>query len=290
MANARNKSVDKTYLSIDTAEDRGFIHRDYIAHCLRWSHVVKRLTQQKAYTTARILDVGCGRELPLAKMLYSSRLIPERYFGVDVGPITDAAAGVFHSGAFPIDIWEDTDILKLTLDDLGGKRVNWVTCFEVLEHVEPRHMLKMLRHIRGLLAPGGTAFFSTPCWDVVSCAANHVNEMKYGALGAIFEAQGWKVRNVYGTFASIRDYEHKLSPLEHGLFNQLRDYYDVNVLACIFAPLYPANSRNALWEVTPIELFDPVKFPAIDGVPEPWGSSALWKEMATPYVDLEKPV
>ena len=43
MANARGKKVDTTYLSIDNAEERGFLHRDYIAHCLRWSHVVKYL-------------------------------------------------------------------------------------------------------------------------------------------------------------------------------------------------------------------------------------------------------
>ena len=41
MANARGKSIDNTHLSIDQAEERGFIHRDYIAHCLRWTHVAK---------------------------------------------------------------------------------------------------------------------------------------------------------------------------------------------------------------------------------------------------------
>ena len=39
MANARGKEIDNTHLSIDQAEARGFIHRDYIAHCLRWTHV-----------------------------------------------------------------------------------------------------------------------------------------------------------------------------------------------------------------------------------------------------------
>ena len=89
MANATGKTVDKTFLSIDNAEDRGFIHRDYIAHCLRWTHVIKRLYERKTYQTARILDIGCGRELPFAKTLYSSKLAPAMYFGVDVGPILD---------------------------------------------------------------------------------------------------------------------------------------------------------------------------------------------------------
>ena len=46
MANARGKEIDNTHLSIDQAEERGFIHRDYIAHCLRWTHVAKYLHLQ----------------------------------------------------------------------------------------------------------------------------------------------------------------------------------------------------------------------------------------------------
>src|SRR5574343_1447146 len=99
--NTRGKHIDTTYLSIDNAEERGFLHRDYIAHCLRWSHVCKQLTKSKKYTTARILDIGCGRELPMAKMLYSSRFTPEKYFGVDYGPIPDESLSMFHTGKFP---------------------------------------------------------------------------------------------------------------------------------------------------------------------------------------------
>ena len=40
MANARGKEIDNTHLSIDQAEARGFIHRDYIAHCLRHLSVI----------------------------------------------------------------------------------------------------------------------------------------------------------------------------------------------------------------------------------------------------------
>ena len=43
------RSIDKTHLSIDQAEERGFIHRDYLAHCFRWSHVVKHLGKKKLY-------------------------------------------------------------------------------------------------------------------------------------------------------------------------------------------------------------------------------------------------
>ena len=52
MANIRGKAMDNTHLSIDQAEKRGFIHRDYIAHCLRWSHVAKFMGEKSRYKTA----------------------------------------------------------------------------------------------------------------------------------------------------------------------------------------------------------------------------------------------
>ena len=57
MAN-KNRPIDKTHLSINSAESRGFLHRDYIAHCLRWTHVAKFLAQQQRDKSARILDIG----------------------------------------------------------------------------------------------------------------------------------------------------------------------------------------------------------------------------------------
>ena len=284
MANKRGKTVDKTFLSLDQAEDRGFIHRDYIAHCLRWTHVLKRMYERKTYQSARILDVGCGRELPLAKMLYSSKLIPTLYAGVDVGPIEDSEFQKLKGEmAVRTKVFENTNFLDLTIEDLGGTPANMIVSFEVLEHVEPKMMLDMLEHMKVLTSEDARFFISTPCWNRVDCADNHVNEMLYEALGAAFERHGFVIENVYGTFASIRDYEHKLSPAEHDLFTQLRQYYDSNFLSCIFAPLYPAESRNAPWELRkerPNEKLRETMFEHIEMVQQPWSSSALWQDMA----------
>lgn len=286
MANIRGQHIDKTFLSIDTAEERGFIHRDYIAHCMRYSHVMKRLAERKSYATARLLDIGCGRELPLAKTLYSSRFIPEAYFGVDVGPITDEAMQVFEAKKFPLQVWEKTDILSITMEDLGEQPANHATMFEVAEHVEPKHLIQMLVHIKSLLTPSGTFFCSTPCWNLTDCADNHVNEMTYEAFGAMLEQCGWAIEKVYGTFASIRDYQHLLDAdpgrghVVRQIFDQLREYYDTNFLSCIFAPIFPAQSRNCLWECTPMKPeWYANKFPVMRDCKQPWGSSAKWLEM-----------
>ena len=83
MANVRGKEIDNTHLSIEQAEARGFIHRDYIAHCLRWTHVAKYLHLQARYKSARIIDIGCGKDMPLVRMLYTSRLAPSKYLGIE---------------------------------------------------------------------------------------------------------------------------------------------------------------------------------------------------------------
>jgi SAM-dependent methyltransferase len=273
--NERGKSVDTTFLSLDNAEERGFIHRDYIAHCMRWSHVIKILTKGKAYEGATIVDVGCGRETPMGKTLYSSRLIPARYIGIDYGPIPQETRDVFHSGKFPVEFYERTDFVKW-VDNQPMEFADFVTSFEVLEHVEPKHMLEMLDGIRTILKPNGMAFISTPCWDVVSCAANHVNEMRYEALGAVIEESGFEIVDVFGTFASIREYEPYLAPGHREAFEDLRAYYDVNFLSCVFAPFYPQYSRNCLWQ---LKKGKSNKFKPLSELDFQWGSSEKWKEM-----------
>ena len=282
MPNARGKSIDKTFLSVDNAEDRGFIHRDYLAHCLRWTHVCKYLAQHQRYKEAKILDVGCGRELPLAKTLYSSRYIPKEYVGVDYGPINDdAIATLSKTDKFPGTYVPGTDI---TTVDLQPKQFNLITCFEVFEHVEPEHGVRMLRSLLFMLSDDGRLMLSTPCYNERTGAAdNHVNETTYEALGSILETVGFRVEANYGTFASIRDYEQDV--LEDRLgpaFDKLREYYDTNYLATIFAPLYPHRSRNVLWVLRKATSFnEPRNFKVLEQIQQPWSQSPNQNDFLT---------
>ena len=246
MANARGKTMDNTHLSIDQAETRGFIHRDYIAHCLRWSHVAKFMGEKSRYKTADLLDIGCGKDLPLLRLLYSSKLIPDTgsYTGIDINKLE----APFNLGRYPHELVGQTDVCEW---NDNGSTFAVITCFEVLEHVEPEHSFRILQRIASLLEDDGRAFFSTPCYDAsVGAAGNHVNEMSFDGLHALIDAAGLEVVQVNGTFASIRDYQGQLEKDGHGpLFNRLRGYYDTNYLATIFAPLYPHLSRNAIWRV-----------------------------------------
>lgn len=279
MANARNKAIDNTHLSIDQAETRGFIHRDYIAHCLRWSHVAKYLNEQQRYKTHHVLDVGCGRDQPLPRLMYTSRLIPQTgsYTGVDYNKLTPHE--MFHTGKFPA-----TFIGGVAFPDviLPRELYDTITCFEVMEHVEPAHALLMLEGIHKRLTHCGTAFISTPCYDEkTGAAANHVNEMSYTAFGAMLERAGFRIVNVWGTFASQKDYKPFLTGSQRELFGALSNYYDSNYLATIFAPLFPEHSRNCLWRVQHADLDRTYKFLRTNDLQlEHHSSSALWPAFA----------
>jgi len=248
MANARGKSIDNTHLSIDQAEERGFIHRDYIAHCLRWTHVAKWMGNPKHRKDCKLLDIGCGKDVPLAKMLMTSRMASDGldYTGIDYNKLEMPKA--FENTKF-----KPTLIGNVAFPDckLPHDKFDVITSFEVLEHVEPLHAYNMLEGIRDRLAPEGTAFLSTPVYDShVGAADNHVNEMTYEVMQLMLQKVGLEVDAHYGTFASIKDYKEMIAKDDlDSMFSRLRDYYDSNYLATIFAPLYPQYARNVLWRV-----------------------------------------
>ena len=275
-----NRTIDKTHLSADTAEQRQIIHRDLISHCLRWSHVAKFLHQGQKYKDSHILDVGCGREQPMAKMLYSNRLIPSNgsYTGVDYNKLTLEPILEPASKKFPITL-----IGEAIFPDVKLPRENYdiITCFEVVEHVLPLGSYKLLEGIYKNLAEDGTAFISTPNYDPkTGAAANHISEQLYTTTEWMLKNIGFEIDAAFGTFASIRDYKDLVETDGFGeLFTRLREYYDTNYLATIFAPLYPAQARNCLWRVKKAksgQLFD---LPKLQDLPQPLSSSDQWQPL-----------
>ena len=299
MANARGKAIDSTHLSIDLAEKRYIRHRDYYGHMFRWAHVAKFMITGHTYKTARILDVGCGVDLPIAKTLYTNRMTPLDYVGVDYNRPEKFDMNFFKNASnFPLNVYGDVDgakDIKLVFDEettadpthyVVGDEVHElptiVTSFEVLEHIEPEHCRRMLLKIGDLMnySKGSVAFLSTPCYDAhVGAADNHVSEITYEAFGALLEDLGFNILHHYGVFASQKDYKDKLTPAERGIFDKLNAYYDSNTVSNIFAPLYPQHSRNCLWHVEMAKPGYTRKFPPLKDVPGPWTSSDSWKDL-----------
>ena len=240
--NVKQTKYNTTQLHIDKAEDRGIVHRDYLAHCLRWTHIVK-------YTKVgqRVLDAGCGLNTPLAWTMYTNKFRPGLYVGLDFRSDFDSKPGTF---PFPVeliggfDVTSNEDWDKFALKHL--KSFDIISCLEVLEHMPKEAGIKLLQNLA--IQPGRpTIFLSTPCFNG-GAAANHIYEWRY--LELYEELQKYfQVEAHYGTFGSQADYVPLMTPEEARVFIRLKDYYDSNVLAVIFAPLYPAGSRNCIWRL-----------------------------------------
>ena len=251
MTRDKEHQIDQTFLSLAQATKRGFLHRDYVAHCLRWTHVLKVLNVSRP---ARILELGCGVEAPLAKTLYSSRHTMHQYLGVDYGPIESE---VEFKGKFQPQWLPNKDISRLTVDEvdkaLGGK-ADVVISFEVAEHMQPDRWIRALKRAMDASESDAVFLFSTPCFDErVGAAANHINEWRYETLLYTFEAMGLLLVDNWGTFASQRDYKENIRD-EFGdggvaMFETFAAYFDTNMLSCVMAPLFPTESRNVLWQL-----------------------------------------
>ena len=295
-----NRVLDKTFLSANNADERVIRHRDLISHAFRWANVARHLAKNGKYQTAVVLDVGCGKEMPLARMLYSNRLLPLKYVGVDANrfDVPDMLKGK----KMPITIWAETDFCALEPEDVGFKildksdpegpkyddylQPNVVTCFEVLEHVTPEHARRMLQHMLTLTSPNCDFFISTPCWDGHNAAENHINEMRVDALGALFEDLGFEVTGLWGTFASQRDYKPVMELRYPGIsqvYEKLSEYYDSTIISVMFAPLFPMESRNCLWHLTK-KTGDAAAqdrlFAALDQLQGPWSQHPAWVDLA----------
>lgn len=263
MANKRGKVRDTSFLSLDNARERGFLHRDYLAHCMRWAHVVKFLLQGQRFKECKLLDVGCGKELPLIRTMYSSRIHPKLaddsgaiYVGVDVGNIeyeNQAMTAACSMLILPNTQFGDDSYVEKFGAIPGitdGGFFNVITSFEVMEHVEPSETLRMLQDMEYWLHEDGTAFISTPCFDInMGAADNHVSEYSYDAFAVMIRMAGFDVEQVYGTFASQRHYLPHLNDWQTSMFEALSEYYDSNTLSIIMAPLVPQYSRNCLWRL-----------------------------------------
>lgn len=310
MANVRGKSIDNTHLSIDTAENRILIHRDYVSHCIRWSHVCKFLLQKHQYKQARVLDIGCGVDIPMARMMLSNRIAPLEYVGVDYNHSRKFKLEMFENTRFqPVvfgsvdfadesHVWFDEAKDGQTCVNIKGDNAedyyaipNVVTCFEVVEHIEPEHVVRLLKRVKYMLDKatewsGFTPvfFMSTPNWNVTDTADNHVNEMKNEALGWLLEELGFSIVDQFGTFASKRDYAHLLANRYgqdvHRVFTRLNDYFDSNLASILFAPLFPREARNCFWQLSVAKPGYERKYTDISTVPTPWTSSENWKDLA----------
>lgn len=245
MARREKNRDDREY---DTTQLREAGHgrslaRDYSAHFFRWSFARRFITPKD-----NVLEIGCGEDRPLSKILTggaSARV--NTYVGVDLNKLKPSnSQRLTFLGEFNF-VERQKELMKL---QPGGFDV--VVHLEVIEHMRVDLGAKMLKACFNSLRPGGAMLMSTPVYDGVRHAANHIHEYTVPELQKAVEKAGFKVERRYGTFMDIKHIgKVETDRVDMAAVKQvakaLGEYFDNDAISNIFGPLYPDHARNNLW-------------------------------------------
>jgi SAM-dependent methyltransferase len=234
------------------------LHRDYSAHFFRWSFARRFIKK-----TDHVLEVGCGEERPLWRMLFHGTMPrAASYTGVDLTPLTKGV-GLGHQLSDIIGGFDFTAQYKKLIPrrpEVNKQHGYDVAVnLEVIEHMGVPQGAKLLRGLFYHLRPGGVLLLSTPVYDGKRHAANHIHEYTVPELQQAIQRAGFIVERRFGTFMDVRhigkgtanqfvDRENTVdNRMILTLKNALGQYFDNDALANIFGPLYPDHARNNLW-------------------------------------------
>lgn len=220
------------------------LHRDYSAHFFRWSFARRFITVKD-----HVLEIGCGEDKPLSKILTGGAAAHvNTYVGVDLNSLkpSNSQRLSFHGNFNFVDRYKE--LIKQRPEGFDV-----VVHLEVIEHMKVSHGVDMLKACFSVLKPGGTMLMSTPCYDGIRHAANHIHEYTVQELKTLVEKTGFSVEKRFGTFMDIRHIgkvhcdDAALQSSIKLLRAKLSEYFDNDALSNIFGCLYPDHSRNNLW-------------------------------------------
>ena len=239
-------AINKTDLQTDRAAERGIIHRDYIAHCLRWTHIIKWVAKLRKRRDFSILDIGCGKEFAFLRTLYTNKMKPKLYLAADIRKL-DFAKDLYSEMTPNFEHQFVQCNFTKSIPECENGAWDLIVFLEVIEHVSKEAGIQILENISKVMAPETIMFVSTPCFNG-SQAGNHVYEWQYDELKDQLE-QLFVVEAHYGTFASQRDIEPVFTPDEAAVYEKLKKYYDSNYISTLMAPLHPKHSRNCIYRL-----------------------------------------
>lgn len=222
------------------------LHRDYTAHFFRWSFA-RRFVKPSDH----VLEVGCGQDKPLSKILLRGAAPRcSTYVGVDLNKVkpSDAHNQTFIGEFNFVERWKE--LLKLSPK---GRGFDVAVHLEVIEHMRVNLGARMLKACHAALKPGGVMLMSTPVYDGVRHAANHIHEYTVPELQKATEKAGFKIVRRFGTFMDIKHVgrappaKAELDRAVAMVRSALAEYFDNDAISNIFGPLYPDHARNNLW-------------------------------------------
>jgi SAM-dependent methyltransferase len=244
------KKYNTTDLDPETTFERHVFHRDQFAHYLRWTHILK-----EAKIGETVVDFGCGKG-NLLEVFYRNKFKCEKFIGIDIRKQTIEQAKNKFSKIDWVEFYADDLIFPQV--DYSQFKADKVCSFEVIEHVGKQNAHAFLKNFKKCGNENATYYLSTPNYDAnVGAAGNHTYDSGDGRGVAIQEFDHFELQLIieehfnivqkFGTFASIRDYKPLMNEWQLNMFNELKKYYDSNLISNIMAPFFPENSRNTLW-------------------------------------------
>jgi 2-polyprenyl-3-methyl-5-hydroxy-6-metoxy-1,4-benzoquinol methylase len=251
------KEYNTTNLNPQAAFERHVFHRDMFAHFLRWSHVLRRLERG-----LNVLDVCCGPG-ELLEVVYRNRFAAKEYCGID---IRDSVIGTNRRKwkDVPWARFEPCDIVKGPIPRPKDGDWDLICFFEGIEHIPHRYGEALMGNIAAVMGADTALLISTPIFNGQAAANHHVEgvrtEYTWEELHALLSKfmdmhpKAWKN---WGTFASKDEILPLVSqnPELLKIYERLEQYYDSNLMAVLFAPLFPRFSRNSMWEMRKKKVF-----------------------------------
>lgn len=214
------------------------VNRDYAAHFFRWGFAGNFVKPE-----THILDVGCGPEQQLVKVLLKNlNHVPELYVGIDLNGIRKKTQIKWTR------IHDEFNILERyqELIDAYGY-FDTITCFEVIEHMSKKDGAKLLEALNKLVTNEGRVLISTPVYNGIHMAANHIHEYGFDEFKESVEKAGFEVVDVFGTFANFKKIRKVATKEELALVAELHKFYTYEVLSNFLAPKYPQVASNCCW-------------------------------------------
>jgi len=234
---------DKT--DLDSKSHGKMVHRDYAAHYFRWGWAANFCSKK------RVLDYGCGKEQPLARVLTDFNY-PSLYLGLDLNKLDEWSAP-WKKVKAGVDLCA-AGTPPMIIKDYGKFDVG--VSFEVIEHVPFDKQEVYLKNLSKCVSDDGMILLSTPVYSPgKGMAKNHMSELMVDEIFSLAEICGLEVVNRYGTFADYTSWKNALkNSLSSEAWDELwpilqnvGEFYSTTVQSNWWAPAFPDISRNNAW-------------------------------------------
>jgi hypothetical protein len=242
---------DRSHLSPEKAYRLG---RDYMAHSMRYGWPMN-VIREHIGVGARILEMGCGKEIPMFRALTcdhsaTTHYKPALYVGADLNEIKYRPEV---NGCKTV-ILPRTNIIENPAA-VPDEPFDLIVSFEVLEHMDKpdgeRFLDALMDYARRKPErenKSSIVLLSTPV-NGGSIAKNHIYEWHRSELRRAWEKRGGKIIREFGTFSNLHELLRVLTPAEREVWNSMAAYHSPHTLSCFFSVAHPEAARNIAWHV-----------------------------------------